>query len=81
VFKLMRYRQAYAQWSRGKRVNGAHERLLNGMLQLEAVAEKLVKRARRLGNTAEGRKMAETAKAITEEGRPMHLEAVKLLGE
>ena len=80
-FKLMRYRQAYAQWSRGKRVNGAHERLLNGMLQLEAVAEKLVKRARRLGNTAEGRKMAETAKAITEEGRPMHLEAVKLLGE
>jgi pSer/pThr/pTyr-binding forkhead associated (FHA) protein len=80
-FKLMRYRQAYAHWSRGKQVNAAHERILNGMLQLEAVAEKLIKRGRRLGSTAEGRKLLTMAKDITEEGRPTHREAVKLLAE
>jgi hypothetical protein len=80
-FKVMRYRQAYAFWIRGKHFNDAHERILNGLLQLEAAADKLIRSAKALGiSTAEAQIKLQMAKAITEEGRPTHLEAVKQLG-
>jgi len=81
--KVMRYRQAYAMWSKGQAINDAHERILNGLLQLEAVGERLVREARQLtgeGKIAEAREKLEMAKSITEENRPVHQEAIKQLG-
>lgn len=83
-YKVMRYPQAFALWIQGKRVNDAHERILNGLLQLEAVAERLVREARQLsaaGSFSDARDKLETAKKITDGNRPVHVEAVKALAE
>jgi pSer/pThr/pTyr-binding forkhead associated (FHA) protein/tetratricopeptide (TPR) repeat protein len=83
-YKVMRYPQAFALWIEGKRVNDAHERILNGLLQLEAVAERLVREAKQLsaaGNFTDARDKLETAKKITDDKRPVHIDAVSALAE
>ena len=81
-FKVLRYPQAYAFWIRGKHYSDAHERILNGLLQLEAVAERLVREAAQRsvsGQISDARQRLETAKKITEENRPVHQDAVRAL--
>ncbi len=83
-FKAGRYRPAYDLWSKGKLANPKHERLLNGMLQLEKAAERLVREGQSLsssGNISDARTKLELARDITDKGRPTHSEAEKALGE
>lgn len=83
-FKVLRYRQAFALWSRGRQYNDSHERLLNGLLQLENIAERLVREGKQLraaGRLADAREKLAMGKAITQPDRPVHVEAVKELGQ
>lgn len=83
-FKAGRYRQAYDFWSKGKIANPKHERLLNGMLQLEKAAERLIREGQSLsssGNLSDARTKLELARDITDKGRPTHADAEKALGE
>ena len=83
-FKVLRYPQAYAHWAKGKSYNDAHERILNGLLQLEAVAERLVRQGRQLreeGKLSDAREKLETARKITAENRPVHQEALEELSK
>jgi tetratricopeptide (TPR) repeat protein len=81
-FKANRYRQAFELWSKGKRVDPRHERILNGMLQLEREAERLIrggKTAAAGGAVADARAKLMLAQGICEEGRPTRAEAEKAL--
>ncbi|MCA9672662.1 MAG: FHA domain-containing protein [Myxococcales bacterium] len=81
-FKLGRYRPAAAMWRKGKEINPKHDRLLNGMLQLEKVAERLVREGRALtaqGRISDARSKLTTARDIVDKGRPIRKEAESAL--
>jgi pSer/pThr/pTyr-binding forkhead associated (FHA) protein/tetratricopeptide (TPR) repeat protein len=83
-FKAGRFRQAYDLWNKGKIASPRHDRLLNGMLQLEKTAERLIREGQALsaaGNASDARTKLELARDITENGRPTHGDAEKALGE
>jgi pSer/pThr/pTyr-binding forkhead associated (FHA) protein/tetratricopeptide (TPR) repeat protein len=83
-YKLGRFRQAYEFWSQGKKALPKHDRIMNGLFQLEKEAEKLVRAGRKLaaeGSIAEARTKITLAKEITEEDRDIRKEVEKALGE
>jgi ABC transport system ATP-binding/permease protein len=82
--KAGRLRLAFEMWSKGKLVDLRHERILNGLLQLESEADKLIKAGQKLageGQISDARTKLSMARDITEASRPMHKEAERVLGE
>jgi tetratricopeptide (TPR) repeat protein len=74
-FGLGRYPTAFGHWRRGKQVDPSNAEILNGLLQLEKVAERLIRQADRLvaeGLRAEAIKKLSLARGITEKGRQIH---------
>jgi tetratricopeptide (TPR) repeat protein len=83
-FKLGRFREAHAKWSRGLRASPRHDRVLNGVLKLEQQAEKLLREGKQLaaaGNVNDARNKLELARDITAEDRPVHAQALEALKE
>jgi hypothetical protein len=83
-FKAGRHRLAFDMWSKGKGVDARHERILNGLLQLESEAEKLIKSGQRLaaeGQLADARAKLTLAREIIEPGRAKRKEIEKALAE
>ena len=77
-FQLGRYRQAHEFWAKGKGTSPDHAKILNGLLQLEKAAEKLVRQGKEAaagGNLTSAREKLTTARDISEEGRPVRKEA------
>lgn len=77
-FGLGRYPTAFGHWRRGKQVDPSNPEILNGLIQLEKVAERLVRQAERLvadGRQAEAIKKLSLALGITDKGRQSHDEA------
>ena len=83
-FKLTRYRKAFGYWKRGKAINKRLSPLLNGLLALEKHADKSIRAGRALeasGSTDEARAKYELARDISENGRPMHKQALAALAK
>ena len=81
-FKLGRHRQAHQFWAAGTASSPGHQKVLNGLLQLEKAAEKLLRQGKELasqGDLSGAREKLETARDITQEGRQVRLEAEKAL--
>jgi tetratricopeptide (TPR) repeat protein len=78
-FKEGHLRQAYSAWSQGKRYNRGHERILNGLLELEKEAERLLREAKAAVDPAEAQTKLETARDISEPGGRIHDAAEELL--
>lgn len=81
-FKLGRSLQAYTHWAKGKLAAPKHQQLLNGLLQLEKQAEKLIQQGRALatqGDIASARKKLNHARDITESTSTLHKQALKAL--
>ena len=81
-FKLGRYAQAHGFWAAGKGTSPNHQKILNGLLQLEKAAEKLVRQGKELaagGDLTSAREKLTTARNISEEGRPVRKEAEEAL--
>jgi len=81
-FKLGRHRQAHRFWAAGKDSAPGHQKVLNGLLQLEKAAEKLLRQGKELagqGDLSGAREKLTTARDIAEEGRPVRVEAEKAL--
>jgi tetratricopeptide (TPR) repeat protein len=82
-FKVMHYLKAFELWSQGKLINPRHEQILNGLLQLEQVAERMLREGaalRAAGRAAEGLAKLRLAHDITGKNRPIHRQALKVLG-
>ncbi len=86
-FKLGQLRRAYTFWSGGLRAAPKHEKILNGLLQLEREAEVLLRKGKGLareGNIVDARSELATARDITPPDNVIHkqvLAAIQELGE
>jgi pSer/pThr/pTyr-binding forkhead associated (FHA) protein len=83
-FKVMHYLKAFTHWSKGKQANPRHQPILNGLLQLEKVAERLIREGialRASGKAEDGLAKIKIARDISVAERPIHKEALKALGQ
>jgi tetratricopeptide (TPR) repeat protein len=81
-FGLGRYPTAFGHWRRGKQIDPSNPEILNGLIQLEKVAERLIRQAERLsadGRRADAIKKLTLALGISEKGRQSHDEAHRQL--
>jgi hypothetical protein len=82
-YSLKHYLKAFGLWIKGKQANPKHQPILNGLLQLEKDAERLIREGaalRAAGKVADGVAKIGLARDITEVNRPIHKEALKALG-
>jgi len=81
-FKLGRHRQAAVHWFKGKNSSPKHQKILNGVLQLEKEAEKVLQAGKGLasqGNVTGARAKLTLARDITLEKTSINTEALKAL--
>lgn len=78
-YKRQRLREAFANWSEGKRAAPKHGGLLNGLLRLEEEARKAMDEAQGLKQEP-ARAKIQLARDITLSDSRVHLDAVKALG-
>lgn len=80
--KVKHYRDAFALYRRGKKIDPSNHRVLNGLLDLEKVAERLVRDGRKAaaaGRIGEARAHLTRARDICEKGRSTRREAERAL--
>ena len=81
-YKLGRFRQAGERWFKGVKASPKHQKILNGLLQLEKEAEKVLQAGKSLaaqGNVAGARTKLNLAKELSAEKSTIHQEALKAL--
>lgn len=76
-FKLGRYKEAYKHWSRGKHFDPSQTKILNGLVQLEREAQRLLQQAKSTGSSEQAKDLYEMVKSITTPDSPTHKEAVE----
>jgi pSer/pThr/pTyr-binding forkhead associated (FHA) protein len=83
-FKVKHYTDAFKLWKRGEDIDNTNATILNGLLQLEKVAETLVREGRTLagqGKIVEARAKLTMARDIVKTGRSTRKDAEKALGQ
>ena len=81
-YKLGRFRQAAVQWFKGIKASPKHQKILNGLLQLEKEGEKALQAGKGLatqGNVTDARTKLTLARDITSKKTTIHTEALKAL--